>query len=143
MSAIGALGRFRDLGGQLFLEGEKIRYRIPAGNAEARRLLADIRPDRDALAELLREEQSTPPSLAQITAMLPPHVRLLSYWPKETPFAVSITSVVTNAGKFYTAYLTDLARRLQDPRGYHTLPLADILAKLREGGLELEVVDPR
>jgi hypothetical protein len=57
-------------------------------------------------------------------------------------FAVAPVSVVTNAGKFYRAYLANLSRRLEHPEGYHCPPLADILSKLADAGLELTVDAP-
>ena len=71
--------------------------------------------------------------------MLPAGVRLVSYEPKQTPFAVAAASVVTSTGKFYRAFLADLARRLKKPEGYHCPPLTDILGKLADAGLELKL----
>ena len=130
--------RLAELGGTLWLEGEKLRYRIPP-TPEAREIIAEIRQDREAVKELLRDAESKPPSLAEVKAALPAGVRLMSYQPKAAPFAVAPVSVVTNAEKFYRAYLRDLKARIQNPKGYHVAPLADILAKLAEAGLELEV----
>jgi hypothetical protein len=134
-----AMDRLRELGGKLFLDGERQRYRIPARNAEACRILEELRRNRDAVAEMLREQQSNPPTLDEVKAMLPPSVRLVSYRPKEVPFSVAPVSIVTNAGKFYRAYLADLARRIEKPDGYHCPPLADILGKLADAGLQLDI----
>jgi len=131
--------RIRELGGELFLVGDRLKYRIPAGNPEARQLIAEIRRDREAVIAMLRDIESKPPSLEEVKAGLPAGVRLVSYQPREVPFAVAPVSVVTNAGKFYRAYLADLSRRLAKPEGYHCPPLADILAKLADAGLELRV----
>ena len=136
------IDRLRELGGELFLSGEVIRYRIPAGNPEARQVLAEIRKDREAVAAVLRDQESKPPSLEEVQAALPAGVRLVSYQPKEAPFAVAPVSVVTNAGKFFRAYLRDLKARIEKPEGYHCPPLADILAKLADAGLEMRVEAP-
>ena len=69
--------------------------------------------------------------------MLPPGVMLVSYQPKEIPFAVTPVSIVTNPGRFFRAYLQDLGWRLEHPKGYAAAPLAEILTKLAEAGLEL------
>lgn len=131
------IDRLCELGGELFLSGERLRYRIPADDPKARRLLAEIRRDREAVIEMMRGRESRPPSLEEVTAMLPPGVRVLRYEPKAVPFGVVPVSVVTNAGKFYRAYLRDLGWRVEHPDGYAAPPLADILAKLADAGLDL------
>lgn len=131
--------RIRELGGELFLVGDRLRFRIPAGNMEARQLIAEIRRDRDEVIAMLRDKESKPPSIEEVQAALPPGVKLVSYEPKQAPFAVAPVSLVNDAGKFYRAYLADLSRRLAKPEGYHCPPLADILSKLADAGLELRV----
>jgi hypothetical protein len=69
--------------------------------------------------------------------MLPPGVRVLRYEPKAVPFAVASVSVVTNAGKFFRVYLTNLALRVDQPAAYAAPSLADILSKLADAGLDL------
>ncbi len=143
MSAISSpIDRLRERGGELFLHGETVRYRIPADCQEAREIIGELRRNREALAAMLRDSESQPPTLEEVQAALPAGVRLVSYQPKQAPFAVAPVRVVTNAGKFYRAYLADLSRRLAKPEGYHCPPLADILAKLAEAGLELQVEKP-
>jgi hypothetical protein len=139
---VSPIDRLRELGGEVFLDGDGLKYRIPARNAEARQLLEELRRDRDAVAALLRERQSQPPSLDEVSAALPHGVSLISYQPKEVPFDVAPVSVVTNAGKFFRAYLRDLRWRVEHPHGYAAPPLADILAKLADAGLELRIVSP-
>jgi hypothetical protein len=48
-------------------------------------------------------------------------------------------SVVTNAGKFFRAYLRDVRWGLEHPDGYATPPLTDILGHLANAGLELRL----
>ena len=141
MIAAGILDSVRELGGELALDGGKLRYLLP-DCPEGWELLEQVRRDREAIKALLRDRESTPPSLEEIHAALPPGVKLASYQPKQAPFAVAPVSVITNAGKFYRAYLADLARRLAKPEGYHCPPLADILSKLADAGLELAVDAP-
>jgi hypothetical protein len=126
----------------LFLAADKVRYRIPADDPEARRLLAEIRQDREAVIAMLRDAESRPPSLEEVTAILPASVRVLRYQPKPAPFAVAPVSVVTNAGKFFRAYLSDLGWRLEHPEGHAAPSLSDILAKLADAGLELALEKP-
>jgi hypothetical protein len=113
----------RELGGELTLEGDKLRYRLP-DCPESRELLEQVRRDREAIKALLRGGANQPPSLQEVQAGLPPGVRLLSYRPKQVPFAVAPVSIVTDVGKFFRAYLRDLRRRLEDPDTYATPPLA-------------------
>ena len=77
----------------------KLAYRLP-DCPEAHTLLEQVRHDREAIKALLRDAESKPPSLAQIEAALPAGVKLVSYQPKQAPFAVTPVSIVTNAGKF-------------------------------------------
>lgn len=135
---ISPIDRIRELGGELRLDGEKIRYKIPR-TPEAREIISEIRKDRAAIIAMLKDRESTPPSLAEVRAALPAGVQLVSYRPKQAPFAVAPVSVVTDAGKFYRAYLRDLKARLEKPQSYHCPPLADILSKLGDAGLELRI----
>jgi len=52
-----AVARFRDIGGSLWLEGERLRYRLPAGSSEAMQLLEMLRRHKPEVATLLRESQ--------------------------------------------------------------------------------------
>lgn len=133
------IDRLRELGGELFLSGDMIGYRIPADSPEAREVLAEIRKDRDAVLAMLQEQGSQPPTLEEVKAALPPGVMLVNYQPKHAPFAVAPVSIVTNAGKFYRSYLRDLKARLEKPEGYHCPSLADIIGKLGDAGLELSI----
>jgi hypothetical protein len=74
--------------------------------------------------------------------MLPAGVRVLRYEPKAVPFSVGPVSIVTNAGKFFRAYLRGLHWRVEHPNGYAAPPLADILRKLEDAGLELRIDQP-
>ncbi len=133
------IDRLRELGGELFLQGETIRYRIPADSEEAHEVIAELRRNRDALAAMLQDRENNPPSLAEVKAALPPGVRLVSYQPEQAPFAVAPISIVTNAGKFFRAYLRDLRWRMEHQDGYAAPPLADVLSKLSDAGLQLNL----
>jgi hypothetical protein len=135
-----AIDRFQELGGSLYLVGGRLRYRLPAGDLEARKLLPEIRENRDVIVEMLRDRESQPPPLAEVISKLPDGVSVVRYEPKTVPFVVgAVASVVTNAGKFFRRYLAELPRRLNDPGTRSVPPLADILTKLQDGGLELEL----
>ena len=70
---------------------------------------------------------------------LPPGVSLVRYAPKSLPVLIAPWSVVTDVGKFIQAYLQDLGWRLAHPQTYACAPLLEILAKLAEVGVELEI----
>lgn len=90
-------------------EGEKLKVRGP-DLPEVASLVSELHARRNEALALLRDHESTPPSLQEVQAMLPAEVKLVSYKPKQAPFAVAPASVITNAGKFYRAYLADLGR---------------------------------
>jgi len=135
------LDRFQALGGELILDGEHVRFSAP-DVPEIDAIIEELRRDKDAVLSYLRDKESRPPSLEEVKALLPPGVQLISYQSKEAPFAVAPVSIVTNAGRFYRAYIADLRARLEKPEGHHCPPLSDILAKLAEAGLELNIELP-
>jgi hypothetical protein len=132
-------GRVNAVGGSLRLDGERVKLRLP-GNCPAESAIVEcVRANRDAIASALRDSESQPPSLEEVKAMLPPGIQVLRYQPKTAPFAVAPVSVVTDAGKFFRFYLKELAWRLKHPDGHAAAPLADILAKLGDAGMELRI----
>lgn len=141
MKAFDVIDRLAELGCAVRVEGEKLKVRGP-NLPEVAGLVSELRARRDDALAILREAESNPPSLSEIQAALPVGVKLVSYRPKQAPFAVATVSVVTNAGKFFCAYLRDLKGRLEKPEGYHCPPLADILGKLADAGLELKLEKP-
>lgn len=141
LSAIDVIGRLTVLGCSVRLEGEKLKVQGP-DLPEVRELVSELRGDRDAALAWLKDRESQPPNLEELKAALPPGVSLVSYRPKEAPFAVAPVTVVTNAGKFFRAYLRDLRWRVENPDGYAAPPLPDILSKLAEVGVELEILSP-
>ena len=132
-----AIERVDAVGGTLRLEGEKVKLRLPGHCRDANAIAAMIRQNAEAVRQMLADQQSRPPSLEEVKALLPLDVSVVSYEPKQTPFAVAQVSVVTNAGKFFRAYLTDLAWRLKNPLGHGAPPLTDIVTKLADAGLIL------
>lgn len=138
LRSLSVLDRLTESGYTVRLEGEKLKVRGP-NRPGVEALIDELRRDRDAVVALLKDAESGPPSLAEVEAALPPIVRLVSYEPKRPPFAVAPVSVVTNTGRFYRAYLRNLKARIEKPEGYHCAPVADILAKLADAGLELRI----
>lgn len=138
------IDRVAEVGGSLQLEGERVALTLPRNcppDTEAA-IVGTVRANRDAVSAMLRDMGSKAPSLEEVKASLPPGVKTVGYHPKQAPFAVAPVSVVTDAGKFFRACLKDLAWRLEHPDGYAAPPLADVLAKLAEAGLELSIDAP-
>jgi len=138
LSAIDILDQLSHFGCSVRVEGDRLKVRGPK-RPEVDRLVTELRQDREAALAFLRNQESSPPTLEEVTAMLPAGVRLLRYESKPVPFAVAPVSVVTNAGKFLRAYLRDVRWRLEHPDDYAAPPLTDILSKLADAGLELRV----
>lgn len=138
------IDRVREVGGRLRMDGKHVLLTLPQNcppDTEAV-ICETVRTNRDAVAAILQDMASGAPSLDEVKANLPPGVRLVSYQPKTAPFAVAPVSVVTQAGKFYRAYLADLSQRMANPKGYSCPPLSDILSKLADAGLELSIETP-
>jgi len=70
---------------------------------------------------------------------LPRGVRLVRYSPKKPPVAVAPIAIVTDVDRFIHSYLRDLQFRLEHPKAHACAPLYEILAKLAEVGVELEI----
>ena len=133
--------RVAEVGGTLHLEGKHVALTLPQEcplETESA-IVETIRVNREAVSAILDDIGSNAPSLEEVNASLPPGVKLVTYHPKQAPFAVAPVSVVTNAGKFFNAYLRDLRWRIEHPDGDAAPPLNDILAKLGDAGLELAV----
>jgi len=141
MTAFDVLDRLADLGCAVRVEGEKLKVRGP-DLPEVPPLVSELRARHEEAISILRERQCRPPTLEEVKAALPAGVRLVSYQPKEAPFAVAPVSIVADAGKFLRAYLRDLNWRLEHPDGHAAPPLADILSKLGDAGLELKIGKP-
>jgi len=135
------IDRVDEVGGSLQLEGKHVALTLPQNcppDTEAA-IVETVRANRDAVSAKLSGMGSKAPTVEEVRASLPPGAKLVSYEPKQAPFAVAPVSLVNDAGKFYRAYLADLSRRLAKPEGYHCPPLADILSKLADAGVELRV----
>jgi hypothetical protein len=120
------------------IEGERLKVSGP-DLPEVAALIPELRAHREEAMLVIRELQSAPPTLEEIQAMLPEGVRMLRYEPKGAPFAVAPVSIVSDGRKFFRSYLKDLGWRLEHREGRAVPPLADILAKLSDAGLRLEI----
>lgn len=136
MTVFEVIRRLTDLGCAVRVEGEQLKVRGP-DRTEVPQLVSELRARRKEAICVLSAQESKPPSIEEIKVSLPPGFRLVSYQPRQVPFAVAPVSVVTSAGKFFRAYLTDLRWRIENPNGRAAPPVADILAKLEDAGLTL------
>jgi len=134
-----AVIEFRERGGEFMVEGDRVKVRFPPERRKALTpFLNTLRANRDAVAALVRARFCGVPAAAECPP-LPPGVRLVKYAPKAPPVAVAPVSIVTDVDKFIRAYLRDLGHRLQHPKTHACAPLPEILTKLAEVGLELEI----
>ena len=138
MGGLDVLDRLAALGCGVRIEGERLKVSGPE-LPEVAALIPELRAHREEAMLVIRELQSAPPTLEEIQAMLPKGVCVLRYEPKAPPFAVAPVSVVTDVGRFFRSYVKDLGWRLEHPEGRAVPPLADILAKLADAGLRLEI----
>jgi hypothetical protein len=130
------------LGCTFRLEGDQVKVEYPEEVRESVwPILEKLRPKRDEVRQLLYKHPPGVPAPAGCPP-LPPGVRLVRYAPKTPPVAVQPCSIVTDVDKFIAAYLQDLDWRLKNPKGYAAAPLPEILSKLAEVGLELELEAP-
>ena len=134
-----AIDYVREVGGSLTAEAGRVKLRLPGNCSQEGAIVETIRSNRDAVLAMLEERENKAPSLDEVARMLPSRVRVVKYQPRVAPFAVAPVSVVTNAGKFYRTYLTDLRCRLEHPSDHAAAPLTEILAKLADAGLELAI----
>jgi len=102
-------------------------------------LVSELRARREEALQLVRERGNVVPTAQEIEKLLPPSVKVVRYEPKTPPVAVAPVSIVTDVGKFIRAYLADLGIRLNGPGLYCAPPLTDILSKLADVGLELQI----
>ena len=119
------VSRLEEAGGKLTLDGERIRYTIPAGDTEASSLLAELRKRKSDVARLLRTRRSIPP--------MPPGVRLIKWHLKEPPVAIETCAVVTNPVLFASTTLEQLRTAIAQPKrwvGWSVSQLIDRLAQV-------------
>lgn len=127
------------LGGAFVVRGDEIAVEYPEEKAsEVESILPKLSAEKDTVRSLLYKRPPGIPAPAECP-LLPPGVRLKKYAPKSPPVLVQPWSVVTDVDKFIAACLRDLDWRLKHPKGYARAPLPEILSKLAEVGLELEL----
>jgi hypothetical protein len=127
------------LGGEFTMRGDEIVVEYPDETAaEVEPILGKLSARKDEVRSLLCKHSLGSP-VAPGCPPLPRGVRLKSYAPKSPPILIAPWSVVTDVEKFIASYLRDLDWRLKHPRGHAAAPLPEILSKLAEVGLELQL----
>jgi hypothetical protein len=120
------VSRLEVAGGKLTLDGERIRYSIPSGDAEARSLLAELRKRKPEVAYLLRTRSA-----------MPPGVRLIAWSLKELPIAIEYYAVVTDPAKFASVTLGELRERLKNPKRKYGWSVPQLINRLAQVGVSV------
>src|ERR1039458_2936646 len=90
------IDRVAEVGGSLRLEGKHVALTLPQNcppDTEAA-IVETVRANRDAVSAMLSGMGSKAPTLEEVRARLPPDIKLVSYDPKQAPFAVALVSLV-------------------------------------------------
>ena len=130
-SAIEILDTVSAAGGQLWLEGDKVRARLPESLRPLVRMIRERKPE---IVELL----------AQRPAM-PAGVRLVSYAPATPPVKLSRCETVVDTSRFIQSTLQQLGAKLNGECGWHYgwRSLSELLTRLEAVGCEVALDDPR
>ena len=121
--------RIECAGGELGLNGERIRVRLPA---DAVHLLEELRAHRDEVLSLLRKRAEIPP--------MPPGVRLVHWEPKLAPVILTHYAVVTEVPQFISVTLLELKAALEGKRwqaGHWSV--RELVDRLEQCGIILKV----
>jgi len=133
------LEEVRRLGGKFHLREDGVKVEYPEEVREDMRPILDkLRQKRDEVCKLLYKQASgipAPPGCPPI----PAGVRLKKYAPKPGPVLIAPWSLVAHPDQFIAACFRDLDWRLKHPKSYAAPPIPQILAKLAEVGVEVEL----
>jgi hypothetical protein len=131
MQAIEILDTVSASGGLLWLEGDKVRARLPES---LRPLVSAIRARKPEIIELLAQRP-----------VMPEGIRLVSYRPKEPPVKLSPCETVTNVERFVQATLRQLEAKLCGASGwnYGWRSLPELLDRLAAVGCIVALDNPR
>lgn len=128
MQAIEILETVSAAGGQLWLEGDKVRARLPES---LRPLVNAIREHKPELVELLAQRP-----------LMPSGVRLLAYEPVTAPFRLSLSETVLDTDLFIQSTLRQVDARLHNRNflaGWWSL--SELLARLASVGCRVALED--
>lgn len=129
MTAAQVVENIEAMGGLLALDGERIRYEVPAAAAP---LLNDLRDHRDAVIEFLRSRSVTP--------AMPEGVRLVKWEPKAPPVVLTRWSVVIDTPSFISSTLRELRAALAGKNWLAgTCSVRELTERLEQVGVLVEL----
>jgi len=132
MSGLPAVvSRLEEVGGRLLLDGDRIRYSIPKGSANARALLEIVRMEKQAIVAYLRSRALAP--------AMPRGVVLMEWTLKEPPVAIETYAVVANSDLFARTTLEQLRIALAEPRRWVGWSVAQLIDRLAQVGVRIMV----
>ena len=130
MTAEIILAAVRETGGQIWIEAEKLKYRLPAGRTD---LIPALQKLKGELLRLLSERPA-----------MPAGVRLIAYEPKAAPVRLSECSTVTDTEKFIGTTLAQLDAKLNGKSWQAgNWPLSVLIDRLAACGCVVKLTDPR
>ena len=103
------LNRVSELRGHLFLDGDRMGYRLP-DTREGQELLVELRQNREALLTILRCMEADPVALHRHAIEL--GVRIVRWEPTAPPFQLNRFTRVTDTLAFIHATMRQLEHRL-------------------------------
>src|SRR5712692_6262183 len=116
-------------GGELGLNGERIRVRLPE---DAVHLLDELRAHKTEVLSVLRRREVIP--------AMPPSVRLMHWEPKPAPVILTHYAVVTDVSRFISMTLMELKAALAGKRwqsGHRSV--RELVDRLEQCGVILQV----
>jgi hypothetical protein len=127
--AEGVVERIESAGGELGLNGGRIRVRLPE---DAFHLLDELRAHKDEVLSLLKTREEIP--------AMPPGVRLVYWDPKSAPVVLTQWSVVTDVDRFIRVTLLELKAALAGKRWQSShWSVRDLVDRLEQCGAHVEV----
>jgi len=129
------VSRLEQSGATLVLHGDRIRYCVPSGDAEAHALLAELRKHRSEIAAFLRDRQRMPE--------IPQGLRLIHWNLKVPPVAIETCSVVTDPALFARTTLEQLQTALAQPKRWVGWSVPQLIDRLAQVGVVVALESKR
>ena len=134
-SASEAVAAAEAIGIQLRLNGDRIQARLPDGYlGQVSEILDCLRANREQVIAVLRERAEVP--------LMPAHVRLVSWNPKDPPILIESCSVVVEVPLFIKSTLAQLAAAMSDPKRWTGWTAEQLVNRLNQVGVVVELDQP-